>query len=401
MIRIGIVVQTESKPCRDMMLGLMDFLGTHPEVRIRLFHASPATTVENLAAFASFGLDGLFLCGLAKDLVYRFLKICPDHPPVALCVYTLPADTDFDDYSPGVVVIVDNAAIGRQAADFLLNRGLSNFAFFGSQARRENIAGELRCAAFGARIRAVLGERGTFAQWFMGTQMPNGDYWDPDGEDVGRWVSSLPLPCGVFANGDREAFILERVCLRLGIDIPGQMEILGFNNTNALCERAKPPLTSLELDYGPCAESAITMLLALIANPALPREDRISRVSTCRLAERGSTSVSRNRGNIVTRAREYIRVHACEGIGVPDVVNHLGVSRRLLEKLMREATGHTPLELIQAVRLDSCRHLLETTSLPITEVLQRSGYPLTANPNRVFRAAFGMSMTAYRAAHRR
>ena len=401
MIHIGMVIQTESKPCRDVMLSLMDFAGTHPDVRLRLFHASPATTVENLATFASFGFDGLFLCGLAKDVVYGFLKSCPNHPPLALCVYTLPADTDFADFGPGVTVIVDNAAIGHQAADFLLDRGLSNFAFFGSMARRESIAGELRCVAFEARIHAVLGERGAFTRWFMGTQMPNGDYLDPKGEDVEHWVSSLPLPCGVFANGDREAYILERVCLRLGIDIPGQMEILGINNANMLCERAKPTLTSLELDYYACAESAITMLLALIADPALPHERRIARVSTCRIIERGSTSVSRNRGNIVTRAREYIRVHACEGIGVPEVVDHLGVSRRLLEKLIREATGQTPLELIQSVKLDSCRHLLETTNLPIAELLERSGYPLTANPGRVFRNAFGMSMKAYRDAHRR
>ena len=401
MIRIGIVIQTEFKPCRDMMLGVMNFLETHPEVSLRLFHASPATTVENLAKFASFDLDGLFLCGLAKDLVYRFLESCPDHPPVSVCVYTLPADTDFNDYGPGVVVIVDNAAIGCQAADFLLDRGLSNFAFFGSLTRRESIAGELRCAAFGARIRAVLGERGTFTQWFMGTQMPNGDYWDPEGEEVGRWVSSLPLPCGVFTNGDREAFLLERVCLRLGIDIPGQMEILSINNSNGLCEQAKPPLTSLELDYGACAQSVITMLLELIADPNLPRERRVDRVSTCRLVERGSTSVSRNRGNLVTRAREYIRVHACEGIGVRDVVEHLGVSRRLLEKLVRESTGRTLLELMQPVKLESCRHLLETTNLPITEVVQRSGYSLTSHPGRLFHKTYGMSMKAWRAAHRR
>ncbi len=186
--------------------------------------------------------------------------------------------------------------------------------------------------------------------------------------------------------------------IRIGLVI--QTEILGINNSNDLCERVKPPLTSLELDYGACAESAIQMLLELIADPALPREDRSSKVSTCRLAERGSTSVSRNRGNIVTRAREYIRLHACEGIGVPEVVAHIGVSRRLLEKLIREATGQSPLELIQLIKLDSCRHLLETTNLPVTEVLQLSGYPLTANPSRLFRKTFGMTMSDYRATHR-
>ena len=118
-------------------------------------------------------------------------------------------------------------------------------------------------------------------------------------------------------------------------------------------------------------------------------------------AERGSTSVSRNRGRVATRAREYIRLHACEGIGIPDVVAHVGVSRRLLETLVRESTGRSLLGLIQQIRLESCCFLLETTNLPVSEVQQRSGYHLTANPGRVFRKAFGMSMSEYRAAHRR
>ena len=400
MTRIGMVIGTETKPSRDVMLGLANFASARADLDLRLFHSSIATTAENVAAFVATGVDGLVFCDTYREVLFPFRQLCPDHPPIVACLYTLPTEGEMETLAPCGAVILDNATIGRQAADFLLDFGLSHFAFLGSRVRRENICAEQRGAAFQARLREVQGEAVTFSQIFIGTQMPNGDYWDPSEEELARWVSSLPRPCGVFVNGDREAFRLTKVCRKLKIDVPGQLEILSINNSHGLCERSQPTLTSLEPDYRINAAAAIQMVLALIDNPALPREQRYVKIAKCRLVERGSTSVGRNRGNIVTRAREFIRAHAHEGIGVPDVVAHLGISRRLLETQMHKDSGQSPLELIQQVRLDSCCHLLVTTNLPITEVLQQSGYPLTANPSRLFRKTFGMSMSDYRAAHR-
>lgn len=401
MTRIGMVIATEIKPTRDMMMGLVDFAYAHEELELRFFHATLVTTPENIAAFVATGVEGLVFCGIPRDTLIRYLRLFPDHPPMVASLYTVPSDEEFAGFGPVGVIILDNAAIGRQAADFLLARGLRNFVFLGSNVRRESIAGEQRFEAFEERVRAILGAEGRVSRWIFGTRMPNGDYWDPDSGEMVRWVSSLPLPCGVFVNGDREACMLTSVCRRLGIGVPDQLEILSINNAPGFCERSNPPLSSLEPDYMSLAEKAIRILLTLIADPTLPLESRRVKMLKCRLVERGSTSVNRNRGNVVTRAREYIRLHACEGIGIPDVVAHVGVSRRLLESLVRESTGRSLLGLIQQIRLESCCFLLETTNLPVSEVQQRSGYHLTANPGRVFRKAFGMSMSEYRAAHRR
>ena len=401
MIRIGMVVSTEIKPTRDMMMGLVDFVYTRPDIELRLFHVTIATTPENIAAFVATGVDGLVFCGVPRETLFRYYRLFPDHPPVVACLYTVPPEEEVASIGVAGVVILDNAAIGRQAADFFLGRGLRNFAFLGSLIRRESLAGDYRSAAFEARLRNALGTDVTFSRWTLGTRLPNGDYWDTDSSEMMRWIASLPLPCGVFANGDREACMLTSVCRRMNIDIPDRLEILGVNNASGFCERSNPPLSSLEPDYRACAEKAIEMLLALIDDPSLPLERRYVKLAQCKLVERGSTSVDRNRGNVVTRAREFIRLHACRGIGVPDVAAHVGVSRRLLESRMRATTGQSMLELIQKVRLESCRHLLETTNLPVAEVQQRSGYRMTANPGRVFRKVYGMSMSDYRAAHRR
>ena len=398
---IGMVIGTETKPPRDVLLGLADFARSRPDLDLRLFHSSIVTTAENVAEFVDTGVDGLVFCDTYREVLFPFFKMRPNHPPVVPCLYTVPTEEEMEIAAPCGAVVMDNAHIGRRAADFLLYFGLSHFAFLDSRVRRESICAEQRWAAFEARLREALGGEGTVSRWTMGEQRPNGDYWDPPEGEIARWVSSLPLPCGVFVNGDREAFKLTTVCRRIGIDVPGQLEVLSINNAHGFCERSQPALTSVEPDYRACAEVAIGIVLALIDNPNLPRERRYVTMSKCRLVERGSTSVDRNRGNVATRAREFIRLHACEGINVPDVVRHLGVSRRLLETLVRDTTGKSPLKLIQETRLEMCKRLLKTTNLPVTEILERSGYPLTSNPGRVFRKTVGMTMSEYRAAHRR
>ena len=137
------------------------------------------------------------------------------------------------------------------------------------------------------------------------------------------------------------------------------------------------------------------MLMALIADPALSRERRKVMVASCRLVERGSTS-NGEYGHVVARAREYIMKNACRGIDVPHVVKRVGISRRLLEKRVREATGQTILDMIQAVRLENVCRLLATTKLSVAEVTTRSGYERTSNLSSLFRKTFGISMSEYR-----
>ena len=113
--------------------------------------------------------------------------------------------------------------------------------------------------------------------------------------------------------------------------------------------------------------------------------------------ERGATSGGRAFGPVVARVREFVTQNACKGIDVTDIVREIGVSRRLLEKRVRAATGRTILDMIQKVRLDTVCHLLTTTVLPIAEVASRSGYKNTTSTlSGLFHKTFGMSMREYR-----
>ena len=396
--RIGVVINTTFKPARDIHLGIVNCLLSGGIGVPLLFVAGNDTLPANVKAFAEHGLDGMIFCGVRKAIVLEFLSLMPDHPPVVLSTHAILLEDDWELLGCGGAVMLDNESIGVKAADFFVDHGLRHFAFFASNVCRERIAGAIRRDAFRRRIQERLGAEATFSQCVTGVMADNDDYWELGDGESEKWVGNLPHPCGVLVNEDREAANMLAICKDLGIRVPDDLEILGVNNSYGFCEQAQPAISSLAPDYARCAVEAVDMLTALIADPKLPRDRRRVRVPSCAIIERGSTS-SGDFGHVVARARDFIHRHACEGIGVPDVVAQVGVSRRLLEKRIREATGGSVLDMIQKVRLENVCRLLVNTTLSISDVTTNSGYEPTSNLSHLFRRTYGMSMRDYRARH--
>ena len=396
--RIGVVINTTFKPARDVHLGIVKYLLAGGVGTPLLFIAGNGTSPANVKAFAEHDLDGMIFCGVRHDIVRDFLRLMPDHPPVVLSSHAKLMEEDWELLVCGGAVMLDNESIGVKAADFFVDHGLRHFAFFASNVCRERIAGAIRRDAFSRRIQERLGAEATFTQYVTGIVADNDDYWELGDGESEKWIGALPHPCGVLVNEDREAANILAICKNLGIRVPDDLEILGVNNSHGFCEQAQPAISSLAPDYARCAVEAVDMLTALIADPKLPRDRRRVRVPSCAIIERGSTS-SGDFGHVVARAREFIRRNACEGIGVPDVVAQVGVSRRLLEKRVREATGGSVLDMIQKVRLENVCRLLANTTLPISAVTTNSGYEPTSNLGHLFRRTYGMSMREFRARH--
>ena len=396
--RIGVVINAVLKPSRDVICDVVHYIHSENLGKPLLFQASGGTLPENIKLFASNNLDGMIFCGVRREVVGAFLRLMPDHPPLVVCTYYPLSEESMDRLGNGGELIMDNEEIGRQVADFFIEHGHRNFAFLRTRVATESIAGDIRCEAFRRRIEERLGTSCTFAKFVTGVVTANEDFWEVGDNKSEEWVRALPLPCAVLTNDDREAFNFIVICKKLGIRVPGDIEVLGSNNSHGFCEMSRPAITSWIADYERGAKEAVKLLMALIANPNLPRAQRSVVLSAFRLVERGSTS-NGDVGHVVARAREFIRRNACEGIGVPDVVAQVGVSRRLLEKRVRETTGGSVLDMIQKVRLENVCRLLANTTLPISAVTTNSGYEPTSNLGHLFRRTYGMSMREFRARH--
>ena len=373
--RIGVVINAVLKPSREVMCGVIHCVQSECLGKPLLFQASGGTLPENIKSFAANDLDGMIFCGLRREVIVEFLRLMPDHPPLVVCTYYPLSEEYMNLLGNGGELVLDNEGFGRTTADFFIKHGHRNFAFLRSQVATESIAGDIRCEAFRRRIEECLGTSYTFSKFVVGVVAANEDFWETGDNRAEAWAASLPLPCAVLTNDDREAANFIDVCKRLGKRVPNDIEVLGSNNSHGFCEQTRPAISSLIPDYAKGARDAVKLLMALIDNPNLPRAQRSVVLSSYRLVERGSTSNGEH-GYIVAR---------------------VGVSRRLLEKRMREATGQSLLEMIQSVRLESVCRLLTTTSLPMLEVGERSGYDSTSNLSCLFRKRFGMTMSDYRA----
>jgi LacI family transcriptional regulator len=93
-------------------------------------------------------------------------------------------------------------------------------------------------------------------------------------------------PTAIFAANDASAIETISVARSLGLDVPVDLSVVGFDNVpeSALCE---PPLTTIDQSIQGMGEEAVRMLLGLIDDPS-SRPAQV--VLPTRLVERGSCS---------------------------------------------------------------------------------------------------------------
>ena len=399
-IHIGVAINTSVKPSRDFLLSLervlLDRNSAGESCTLRFFLGSAATCAKNLAKFAASGIDVLLFCGMPRKIIFNYLETDTNHPPIVFCTYSPVSDEEFARLGRCAVVMRDNAAIGRMAADFFIQHGLRNFAFLGRRGYREDIAGVIREDSFRERLVDAFGKDFSYSSLLMGSFVANEDYWEPEQETAASWLCNLPLPCGVFVNGDHLAFRLADGCRRIGFDVPGSIEILSINHNEGFSERAVPAISSITPSSKAIASKALDLALELVANPAAGFDRHVEVVDESVLEERGSTSMVRGYGQVAVKAKEYIRLNATRGLTVRGVVDALGISRRTLELRVKEATGSNVRSLIMGARMEKVCELLTTTELPIARVVEAAGCPNASSVFVQFKRRYGMPMTQYR-----
>ena len=98
-------------------------------------------------------------------------------------------------------------------------------------------------------------------------------------------------------------------------------------------------------------------------------------------------------------ALEFIRLHACGKITVPDVVREMGCSRRFADQRFRATLNRTITDEIHLNRLGSAKALL-LHGEPIDAVAEKTGYASAADFRRVFKRYTGISPKRWTKAER-
>lgn len=98
----------------------------------------------------------------------------------------------------------------------------------------------------------------------------------------------------------------------------------------------------------------------------------------------------------LTLVMDWARANLHRQITVEELAQRAYVSRRTLIRRFHDAVGVAPQQWLLRQRLLAAQDLLETTSLSVEEIAQRSGMGSAANLRHHFNAQLGVSPLAYR-----
>ena len=98
----------------------------------------------------------------------------------------------------------------------------------------------------------------------------------------------------------------------------------------------------------------------------------------------------------VARLQRWLEQHHAEALTLEAMAEQLHCSPRTLLRRFKEATGLTPNEYLQRVRISAAEALLASGRLPVEQVALRVGYENRAAFARLFKTVTGETPAAYR-----
>lgn len=100
---------------------------------------------------------------------------------------------------------------------------------------------------------------------------------------------------------------------------------------------------------------------------------------------------------MVKKAQIYIESNLQEKISVDDLSSKFSVGRRNFDRRFIKATGNTPVEYSQRVKIELAKKTFETSRKTVNEVMYETGYSDVKAFREVFRKITGMSPIEYKA----
>lgn len=293
------------------------------------------------------------------------------------------------------LVRTNDQSVGRQGAEHLVERGFKHFAFV-------EYFGEMTFWSANRRIgfAAALAEKGQECHVYK-MPLPAGrggpETWEQQQRDLASWLAELPKPIGVMTTNDLMGQQLLEACLRMQINVPEEVAVVGADNDEPICRISSPPLSSVVINDHQRGYEAAALLDRLMRGHVPPKTPVL--VEPAGVVARASTDIMAIDDAAVLKALRYLREHATDEIGVEDVVREVPVSRSVLERRFRKVVGRTINNEIVRLRINRAIELLTQTELEMKVIARKAGFGTQSYMNAVFQAKMHKTPGSYRRHH--
>ncbi len=343
------------------------------------FYAEPETYVNStekrkrLKRFQKWGIDGV----ITRDP----RTIIEKGIPAIAAIHLQHPLTDIPSVMP------NNQQIGKMAAEHFLERGFRQFAFCGFQ----NVYwSNQRFLCFSE----ILAESGYNVIDYKPDSKKSFRFREDELFSIAEWLKTLPKSTALFVCNDDRAQQVADACRIAEVTVPDDVAILSVDNDELVCELADPPISSIELNSEQAGYIAAETLDKMMKNQK-PQTARIE-VNPVRVITRRSSDILAVADPDVLDALRYIRTNANKALSVEDVVAHVPVSRRVLERRFRDVLSRSILEEIRQVRARKIQVLLTETNMPMTQIASKLEFSSSKQICRLFQDVFEVSPMEYR-----
>jgi LacI family transcriptional regulator len=361
---IGLAVDTVGSYGREVIRGVMEFCHRNPHWVIAV---EPNFWLYDHAPHPEeWRVDGLIVQAYNPRLIEKVR---------AAGTPAINVSNMYGDESTLPSVVPDDPAIGQMAADYLLSLPVQHFGFC--------LASGLEYARLrGAAFRKRLAEAGYECH-----------ECDTGSTEIGQWLMPLPKPIAIFCCNDAWAHRLMSAARRFGVRIPDELAVLGVDDDELLNTVGACPLSSIAIPASKVGFEAARLLEGSLNGSPPPLRTTLPPIC---VVPRTTTDITFVEDPHVAAALQFIKANVAHPIQVDDVVEHLSVSRRSLERRFHKMVGCSVGSAIRRAHVERAKQLLTATGLSIEEVASASGFTSATLLGVVFRKHVGESPSAFR-----
>ncbi len=371
---------------REILAGIIEFnraFGNWRMADLGRFHADLAGA--NLAGLS--GVIAMRQKSGAEQAIQERLKC-----PVVDVANTTPS-------WEGTRVAIDDIEAGRIGARHLAGLGFKHLVYYSM----ENYWCRLPFEGFSSEAEKL----GCTATLLEGKSVDAGMYFLGsmyEDRHLQHQLSGLPRPAAIMACNDGEAVRIIDACRSCGLNVPGDVAVLGNGNDPLLCPSTHPELSSVQLPFKKLGYLAAETLSKLMAGKRLTR---LSLVLPQGITIRQSTDTVAVTDPVVSLAVRIIRDQARTALSVAQVVDGIsasgafprGISRSTLERRFQRSLGHSVIREIHNTKLGQAKQLLIETRLNVADIARNLGFSRERLLYELFKRYEGMPPNAFRAKH--
>lgn len=362
---IGLAVDTVGSYGREVLHGVMEFCHRNPHWVIAM--APRLWVYDELPEPDKWSVDGMIIQAHSQAMVDRVRDAATPAINVAnMRVIERPLPT----------VVPDDPAVGRMAAEYLLTLNVPHYAICNQSIAQYSV---LRCDAF----KQAMAEAGRSV-----------DEYDASGrEDLGSWIAGLAKPTAIFCCNDNWAHRVLSAARQRDLRVPDDVAVLGVDDDELLNTIGALPLSSIAIPAAKIGYEAARLLEEEIEGRSAPL---LTTLPPLCVVPRATTDVANVDDPKVMQAIGFIKANVGRPIQVDDVLEHLSMSRRSLERRFRAAIGRSVATEVRRCHIERAKQLLTNTTLSIEEVSKASGFSNVTLMGVVFRRHVGDSPSAFR-----